>query len=238
MSQYESQDDIVEYPPQILGLLNRVRDTHLLLSVRLENDKQLYSSAIIDTYPEQNSMLLDELYPKTGHDKIVAGMLLQVQTRLKGVDMQFECRVNSIESSSDIAAYRVNIPDSLAYYQRRQQFRAPISQQADIYLRLQPQGSKAVIGQIFDVSLNGIGLHFDPTAGLVLEEKQTISDVKIDFPDCSPFSASLEIRSMRLNKAGNTLIVGTQFIKLPQKDQRQVQRYVAALDRQARQNRR
>ena len=79
---------------------------------------------------------------------------------------------------------------------------------------------------MFDVSLNGIGLHFDPTAGLVLEEKQQLKDVVIDFPDCTPFSATLEIRSIRLNRPGTTLIVGTRFLDLQHKDERQVQQSI------------
>lgn len=231
-------DDIIQYPPQIVGLLNRIRDAHLLLSINMDNDQQLYSSALIDTNPEQNSMLLDELYPRDGHEKIQPGTILHVQTRLKGVDTQFDCEVSAIEESSGIAAYQVVIPESVAYYQKRKQFRAQLHRQNDVLLRLKAPSGKEVIGQVFDVCLNGIGLHMDPTAGLVIEKKQQYKDVVINFPDCPSFSATLEIRSMRLNKAGTTLIVGTQFKNMPQKDKRHIQRYVATLDRQARQNRR
>ncbi len=236
---YENElDDIVTYQPQLIGLLNRIRDAHVLLTITLPGDKHFYSSAIIDVQPDSNTLILDELYPRTGHHKVIPGNVWHVQTRLNGIDTQFDCYVEEIETSSGVAAYHTHIPESIAYYQRRQQFRAPIDFQHDIFVRLEARPGKYVIGQVFDISLNGIGLHFDSTAGLVLEEHKHYKDVSIELPGFQPFPATLEIRSIRLDKTESVLVVGTQLIGVHQRDSRQIQRYVAQLDRQARQNRR
>jgi c-di-GMP-binding flagellar brake protein YcgR len=238
MSQEHDLEDIITYAPQILGLLNRIRDAHILLSVTLENDKRQYSSALLETLTDDNILVLDELYPRTGHHKVIPGSTLHVQTRLNGVATQFDCHIESIEESSGVAAYHAQLPESIAYYQKRQQFRAQLDFEHEIFVRIEPRPGKVVMGQVFDISLNGLGLHFDTTAGLNLENGQQYAGIAIELPGCHPFLTTLEIRSMRLDKTESMLIVGAQFLDLPQRDQRQIQRYVAMLDRQARQNRR
>lgn len=231
-------EDIVTYQPQILGLLNRIRDAHVLLTITIPGDKHFYSSAIIDVEPDNNNLILDELYPRTGHHKITPGSIIHVQTRLNGIDTQFDCNIEQIETASGVASYHAPIPESIAYYQKRKQFRATINYQHEIFVRLEARPGKYVIGQVFDISLTGLGLHFDTTAGLVLEEKKQYREVSIELPGFQPFQVTLEIRSIRMNKTESLLVVGTQFINVHQRDSRQIQRYVAMLDRQARQNRR
>lgn len=238
MSYETDLDDIITYQPQIHGILTRLRDAHVLLNVTLPGDKQFYSSAIIDVQPDNNSLVLDELYPKSGHSKLNANSIIHIQTRLKGIDTQFDCHIEHIENDSGIAAYHVQIPETVAYYQKRQQFRAPINYQHDVFIQLEVRPGKTVLGQVFDISTSGLGLHFDPAAGVLLEKARQYKKVNIELPGSQPFTATLEICSIRLDKSERLLVVGTRILNINQRDERQIQRYVAMLDRQARQNRR
>lgn len=238
MTKEPTNDDIISYDAQILGILNRIRDAHLLLTATIPQEKSFYSTALIDVLPEQHSLILDELLPREGHEKLTTGSTLNIHTRLKGVDTEFSVEVTKIEHGNGIASYFVGIPQHIAYYQKRQQFRASARMFHEIYIELETQPNKFVMAQIADISLTGIGLYCDPAITTTLAVGQQFSDVHITLPDCKPFYAELEIRTIRKDKQEQTLIVGTRFRNLHQSEERQVQRYVAMLDRQTRQKRR
>ena len=123
MSNYDTEQIII-FQPYMAGILKRIQTERALVCVRLDKKPDTYNSIILDVDPGLAQFSLDELNPHSGHDKLRVGSALHIDARLKGVRVMFSTELAEIDDSNDIALYRLPLPASMIYRQRRRHHRA------------------------------------------------------------------------------------------------------------------
>lgn len=229
-SQYQGKTEKVTHGPQIAGLLKRVRDTRTLLSVRLPGVDTPFNSLLLDVDPERNLILLDELNPRAGHELAVQTRQFRVHCQCQGVELSFTCAIDIGQGQQGIAFYRAPMPESIHYLQRRGSFRVRVGLNIHIPVNLPLNVSTRLEGELFDLSMGGLGANL--SSQVELTRGQIIEICSIELPKCEPLMTGLEIRFVRLDKERQTQRIGASFRNLDPSCQHLLRRFVTQLERE------
>ena len=230
-SQYQGKTEKVTHQPQIVGLLRRIRDQRVLLSVRVPGHDAVFNSLLLEVDPERNLILLDELNPTSGHQLVCETRQLRVHCQCQGVELGFLCTVEIGQGQSGIAFYRATLPESINYLQRRGSFRVRVGMSMSVPVCLPLEAAPTQLeGQLFDLSMGGLG------ANLGLQTKltrgQIIESCSIHLPKEESLEVELEIRFVRIHEQHNTQRIGASFRNLGAQQSNRLRRFVTQLERE------
>lgn len=230
-SQYQGKTEKVTHLPQIIGLLRRVRDQRVLLSVRVPGHNGTFNSLLLEVDPDRNVILLDELNPQAGHELVLQAKQVRVQCQCQGVELGFVCAVEIVQGQSGISIYRSAVPDSINYMQRRGSYRVRVGMSMSVPISLPLETVKTDLeGQLFDLSIGGLG------ASLPLEPRlrhgQIIETCTIHLPKKESIQVELEIRFIRIDEQHHTQRVGAAFRHLSPHQTNRMRRFVTHLERE------
>ncbi|CAK0770232.1 flagellar brake protein [Gammaproteobacteria bacterium] len=214
----------------VLRILDRIRQHHALIHVRIKEKSNPWSSAIISVDTANRTWQFDELPSAEDHRLLLKERRCSIETRLDGVAIKFQAEVSSSGSDEKgLVYYQAPPPRFVHVYQRRSNFRAPIvpSQQATVTFSIP---SVAMMrGRIRDVSMGGIGVSFTSWTQ-VLESGLQIPRSTITFPDGKTIYCGLKVCFVRRGSFGMTM--GARFTEISRDAQKQVNSFVAFLDRE------
>ncbi|MEK7322154.1 MAG: flagellar regulator YcgR PilZN domain-containing protein [Pseudomonadota bacterium] len=219
----------IRFRPQILTLLQRMQDGRCLLAVNLNGDSYQFNSALLEINTEQGYLVLDELKPNTGHELFLQQQRCRVRTSLKGITVSFIVTLISSGQENGIAYYRVALPDSISYGQRRAHFRPKVSRAFNTEVQLDLPGGDTISGTLQDISLGGLRIKadrelIDLTAGTPLT-------CRFQIPGGESIECSLDLRFFSRNDHGCQL--GGQFQRLDPLQRRALQKFITLLERDA-----
>jgi flagellar brake protein len=228
-SDYQGKTEKVTHAPQIIGLLKRIRDQRVLLSVTVPGHGDVFNSLLLEVDPERKLILLDELNPHAGHELVCETHQLRVHCQCQGVELGFACEVEVGQGQSGIAFYRAALPESINYLQRRGSYRVRVGLDLAVHVQLPVDEATLVEGELFDLSMGGLGAHVD--AKLHLEHGQVLPCV-LSLPKADPIQVEIEIRFVRADEHKPTQRIGACFRNIQPRQQTLLRRLVTQLERE------
>lgn len=229
-SEYQGKTEKVTHGPQIAGLLKRVRDQRVLLSVRVPGSEAVYNSLLLDVDPARNIILLDELNPSAGHELACKARQLRIRCQCQGVELSFVCPIEIGKGQNGVSFYRAPLPESISYLQRRGSYRIRIGLNMHISVALPVASEARIEGELFDLSMGGLGANLPNR--IELAHGQIIESCTLALPNCEPLTAEIEIRFVRIDKANQNQRIGASFRNLNPQQQTQLRRIVTQLERE------
>lgn len=229
-AEYQGKTEKVTHGPQIAGLLKRVREQRVLLSVRVPGSETIYNSLLLDVDPARNFILLDELNPSAGHELACKVRQLRVHCQSQGVELSFITPIEIGQGENGISFYRAPLPESINYLQRRGSFRIRIGLNMRIAVTLPLAGETRLEGELFDLSIGGLGANLP--SRIELDRGQIIESCTLEFPNSPPLTTEIEIRFVSVDKANQTQRIGASFRNLDPPRQNQLRRIVTQLERE------
>lgn len=229
-SQYQSQIERLTDPAQIVTLLRRASEARDLLTVILPDSPRRYNSAILKVDPEQGVVLLDELNPPEGHERLVAARRLRASCHIRGIELSFQATVSEVGGDAGIAFYRIPLPQELHYHQRRANYRVQVGRGLAIPVYLTLGTDDALEGQLSDLSAGGLSMRLE--TGRSLNRGQRVEQCTIPLPKGDQIRSALEIRYARAEENAKWLRAGARFLDLTRAQQSRIQRFVAQLERE------
>ncbi|MCP2074008.1 UNVERIFIED_ORG: c-di-GMP-binding flagellar brake protein YcgR [Pseudomonas lini] len=226
---------VLSTPLEIAGNLRMLQDSHDPLIITFHERTQRFQSYLVDIDRESNSIALDEMIPRDGERFLLAGEPFRVEGFHDGVRIAWEGKGPlTITESSDGRCYRGALPDEVVYHQRRNAFRAALklAQLVDVELGGEKLKS-SVNGKLLDISATGCKLRFegDITARLQLGQVYERFIAALPFGN---MTAPVELRYLHFEERINTTFAGVRFHNITGLVQRQVERFVYQLQREAR----
>jgi c-di-GMP-binding flagellar brake protein YcgR len=226
---------VLTTPLEISGNLRQLQDSHDPLIITFHERSQRFQSYLVDVDRDSKMIALDEMIPRDGERFLLAGEPFKVEGFHDGVRIAWESNGPlTIDESGDGRCYRGALPDEVVYHQRRNAFRAALklAQLVDVDLGGEKLKSP-VTGKLLDISATGCKLRFegDITARLQLGQ------VYDRFVAALPFgsmTAPVELRYLHFEEKINTTFAGVRFHNISGLVQRQVERFVYQLQREAR----
>lgn len=229
-SEYQGKTEKVTHGPQIMGLLKRIRDQRVLLSVRVPGSDAVYNSLLLDIDPARNVILLDELNPQAGHELACKARQLRVHCQCQGVELSFVSQIEIGRGQNGVWFYRAPLPQSINYLQRRGSYRIRIGLNMQIPVAMPLDAEARIEGELFDLSMGGLGANLPSRTELT--RGQIIESCTLALPNSEPLTAEIEIRFVRVDKANQTQRIGASFRNLSPQQQTLLRRIVTQLERE------
>lgn len=226
---------VLATPLEISGNLRMLQDSHDPLIITFHERSQRFQSYLVDVDRERNALALDEMIPRDGERFLLAGEPFRVEGFHDGVRIAWESNGPlTIDESSDGRCYRGALPDEVVYHQRRNAFRAALKLAQLVSVELGGDKLKSSVdGKLLDISATGCKLRFegDITARLQLGQVYERFIAALPFGN---MTAPVELRYLHFEERINTTFAGVRFHNISGLVQRQVERFVYQLQREAR----
>lgn len=225
---------ILRAPAEIFANLRPLQEHNTPLLIRFAERNQRYQSFLVELNREKGWIALDELIPSEGDRLMGAGEAFEIEGFYEGARIAWT-NVGPVHPSELDGArcYWVPVPTEITYHQRRNAFRAqPIDQRIDISLR----GSSlkgALEGVLLDVSATGCKLSLKGDMQSRLQPGQIYDQLLIKLPFGEVHSAA-ELRHLQFDEKQNLTFCGLRFHRMSGLTQRQLERFVYQLQREAR----
>ncbi|MDI2591457.1 flagellar brake protein [Pseudomonas sp. N3-W] len=226
---------VLTTPLEISGNLRQLQDSHDPLIITFHERSQRFQSYLVDVDRDSNMIALDEMIPRDGERFLLAGEPFRVEGFHDGVRIAWESNGPlTIDESGGGRCYRGALPDEVVYHQRRNAFRAALKLAQLVNVELGGEKLKAPInGKLLDISATGCKLRFDGDITSSLQLGQVYDRFIAALPFGS-MTAPVELRYLHFEERINTTFAGVRFHNMSGLVQRQVERFVYQLQREAR----
>jgi c-di-GMP-binding flagellar brake protein YcgR len=226
---------VLSTPMEIAGNLRQLQESHDPLIITFHERNQRFQTYLVDVDREKKMIALDEMVPRDGERYLLAGEPFRIEGFHEGVRIAWESNGPlTIDESDNDRCYRGPLPNEVVYHQRRNAFRAALKLAQLVDVELAGEKLKtSTSGKLLDISATGCKLRFegDITGSLQLGQ------VYDRFMAALPFgkmTAPVELRYLHFEERISTTFAGVRFHNMSGLVQRQVERFVYQLQREAR----
>ena len=228
---------VLSTPLEIAANLRQLQESHDPLIITFHDRSQRFQSYVVHVDRDSKTLALDEMIPRDGEKFIENGEPFRVEGFHDGVRIAWECTAPLTISEVDgHRCYRGAMPEEMTYHQRRNAFRAALklSQLVDITLDgTHLKGNGALRGKLLDISATGCKLRFDGDISNGLQLGQVYDRFIAALPFGS-MTTPVELRYLHHEEKIDTTFAGVRFHNMSGLVQRQVERFVYQLQREAR----
>lgn len=226
----QKNTDVVEERLRIVNLIRQLIDSRALVIIGLPGQDLTFNSAIIAIDTDRDTLTLDELTPREGHERLKLTGHCSVYGKVKGVGVYFEVDIDEFGDENGAAFYRAKLPSLAFYGQKRSHYRVHVGLGVNAPLQLgDPSAQPLAEGQLRDLSVGGLGAIFPLTAPLEVGDR--FPHCIVDLPGIGSIECTLDVRFARRDEEQRVLLVGAEFVDLGPQQQRAIQRCVYQLER-------
>ncbi|WP_426142167.1 flagellar brake protein [Pseudomonas sp. DWP3-1-2] len=226
---------VLTTPLEIAANLRQLLDSHDPLIITFHERTQRFQSYLVEVDRETNTIGLDEMIPRDGERFLMSGEPYRVEGFHDGVRIAWEGggHMTLVESDNQ-RLYRGPMPAEVVYHQRRNAFRAALKLASLVNVEIGGDRLKSPLsGKLLDISATGCKLRFEGD----VSERMQLGQVYERFAAYLPFgtmTAPVELRHLHFEERVNTTFAGVRFHNMSGLVQRQVERFVYQLQREAR----
>lgn len=226
---------VLATPMEISGNLRQLQDSHDPLIITFHERNQRFQTYLVDVNRDAGTITFDEMIPRDGERFLQAGEPFKVEGFHDGVRIAWESNDQfNIDESGSGRCYRGPLPAEVVYHQRRNAFRAALKLAQLVDVELDGEKLMAPIrGKLLDISATGCKLRFDGDITSRLQLGQVYDRFSADLP-FGRMTAPVELRYLHFEEKISTTFAGIRFHNMTGLVQRQVERFVYQLQREAR----
>jgi c-di-GMP-binding flagellar brake protein YcgR len=217
---------------RIKALLKQLNHDHEILCATVPGCPQTANTAILGVQAKRGIFYLDELSSADVHRALLKSGRLELECRLRGMQLRFTARLLRTASENGLALYEMTLPSEMRRRQRRDHFRLRLSPGPTVPISIPNLEGESVKGEAFDLSASGIGAFLHTR--IIPRRGQMLAGVMLSLPGTSPITAQLEIRFARQNTTQHMLRIGARFVALERKQERQIAQFLAEQQRKRR----
>lgn len=228
---------LLKAPLEINASLRLLEQNHSPLVITFAGRSQRYQSYLILVDREKGRIALDEMMPSDAERLVKNGEPFNVEGYHEGVRIAWECKgqVRQGEHEGSLC-YWAGMPSEVTYHQRRNAFRASLGQGQLISVELSGRHLNLPLrGHMLDISATGCRLRFPGNLGERLQTGQVYERLSFNLPQ-GTLTVPVELRHLEYQLKINCSFAGMRFHKVSGLDQRQIERFVYQLQREARRN--
>lgn len=226
---------VLKTPVEIIATLRQLQQNHDPLMLRFKDRGQRFQSYLVEIDRERNRIALDEVIPTDGERFLKQGESFSVEAYRDGVRVAWTCEHDvQLGEQEGAPCYWAPLPQEVIYHQRRSAYRAPIKQTDPVRIVL--AGDKlreSLHGHLLDISATGCKLRFSGDLSQQLHNGQVQERLTAQLP-FGAMTCAVELRHVQYEDKLDMTFVGTRFYRISGLEQRQIERFVYQLQREAR----
>ncbi len=220
---------------EILALLKLLLLARAPLDISFTGRSQSYQSYVVNVDIKTASLLLDEMIPNIGDKWASQGESFRVDAWMEGAHIRWQSPGARQVLFEDTPAFHIPLPATLTYHQRRDAFRATVQRSIDTHLELIHAKDKPQLeGELLDISATGCKARLAGNQLHLLQSGDRYELSRLLLPEEAAFNIELEIRHCSYHSNTDETHVGLRFQQPTPTVQRQINRFVHYLQREAR----
>lgn len=229
-------------PPKVLrssiekaGIFSQLCDQNKPLTLIFRDRNQRFLTYISAVDKQGSRIALDQLVPEEGQRMLSRGEPFRIDAYLEGVHIYWKSGLftPAISQHEGYTVAWFQFPEEMIYHQKRNAFRARTLSDEPVQITLAGTGLDAALqGQVSDLSATGCKARLEQ-APPQLQLSQVLNDCRLTLPD-GQISVATEIRHIKPGENNDTTTLGLRFLQLDGMSQRNIERYVNHLQREAR----
>lgn len=223
-------------PLEIYASLKPLLDNHAPVIVRFHERSQRYQSFLIEINREKGWLALDELIPNDGERLMLQGEAFEAEAFYDGVRIAWNNAASVHPGEMEGArCYWVPFPAELTYHQRRNAYRAQL-QGAPVVVSL--GGGKlrgSLDGKLLDISATGCKLSFKGDLRSRMQTGEVYEQLAARLPG-GTVQTAVALRHLSYDEKLDLTFCGMNFHRISGLTQRNIERFVYQLQREARRN--
>lgn len=228
---------VLSTPMEIAANLRMLHESRDPLIITFHERSQRFQTFLVGVDRDAQTIALDEMVPRDGERYLEKGEPFRIEGFHDGVRISWEStQTLAIRDIDSGRSYHGSFPEAVVYHQRRNAFRAALklTQLVDVELDgSKLKGKGTLNGKLLDISATGCKLRFQGD----ITERLQLGQVYERFAAALPFgkmTAPVELRYLHFEESINTTFTGIRFHNMSGLVQRQVERFVYQLQREAR----
>ncbi|MDY7560786.1 flagellar brake protein [Pseudomonas sp. 10B1] len=225
---------VLTTPLEIAANLRLLLDSHDPLIITFHERTQRFQSFLIEVDRDSNRLALDEMIPRDGERFLTNGEAYRVEGFHDGVRIAWESVDALTIDDGEHRCYRGTLPKEVVYHQRRNAFRAALKLAQLVSVEIGGEKLLSPInGKLLDISATGCKLRFEGD----ISDRLQLGQVYERFIAALPFgkmTAPVELRYLHFEERIDVTFAGIRFHNMSGLVQRQVERFVYQLQREAR----
>jgi len=214
--------------PKINSLFQLLLDENTPLKIKLQGDKTNFSSCITAVDVKQSLITIDELHPTNGHKLLVKTGVFIANAIIKGVNVSFHTSLIKLDKNGQFNSYICDLPGSISYVQRRQEYRVRICEPTLIHMTAQHTSSQLLQGNVHDISMQGIAVDF--SASHVIKPGDQLTNCKLIIPKKESIDFTLDVCHIQSTNTGK-LRIGGRFKDIDARSSEIICRFVREMER-------
>lgn len=219
---------------EVFANLRPLLDNHTPLTLRFNDRNQRFQTFLVELNRDSGTLALDELIPNDGDRYLSNGELFSVEGYHEGARIAWEAdRPAQITELDGVRCYRAQLPPEITYHQRRNAYRAPILGTAVNAVLNGQRIAQELQGRLLDISATGCKLALPGNRVEGLQAGQVYERFAATLP-VGALEVAVELRYARYDEKRDQTLCGIRFHQLSGLLQRQIERYVYQLQRDAR----
>ena len=226
---------VLTTPLEIASNIKSLYDGHDPLIVTFIERNQRFQSYVADVDRDAGTLTLDELIPREGERYLLSGEAYRVEGFHDGVRIAWDGNGPMLlVDNAHGRGYRGDLPVEVIYHQRRNAFRAALKLSQLVDVEMAGDKLRDVIrGKLLDLSATGCKLRFEGDISEVLQLGQVYERYSAALP-FGAITTPVELRYLHFEERMNTTFAGVRFHNMSGLVQRNVERFVYQLQREAR----
>lgn len=215
---------------RISSLLKQLHEQRAMLAVTLPDSADKFNSAILAIDEAAKRMVLDELTPRIGHERLLTNNKLHVFAVLHGIEISFAANLRQVGRERGICFYSIGIPEELNYLQQRANFRIRIGMTSGITVVLRRDQQQQYRGRVIDMSESGLGITVRRALPLECGERLPCT---LTLADGHEIECELEVRYVNhVNRPHEDTHFGGRFLDLSPRLHKRLARAIIDLQRE------
>ncbi|WP_339485894.1 flagellar brake protein [Pseudomonas sp. EL_65y_Pfl2_R95] len=225
---------VLKAPMEITSTLRQLEQNHDPLVISFDERNQRFQSFLIEVDPEKGRLIFDELVPNDGERFLKNAEPFSIESSRDGVRVAWKCLDSAqISEHNGLRCYFCAFPTEVLYHQRRSAFRAPLKLSELVAITLKGEKlAKPLSGEMLDISATGCKIRLAGDASHSLKPGMVYEELIAQLP-FGAMTAPIELRHLHYNDKLDITTLGVRFYRMSGLVQRQVERFVYQLQREA-----
>lgn len=225
----------IRSPIEINALLKNLQQSRDPLIVTFADRMQTFQSFIVRINSDSGQLWIDEMIPREGDRYASQGEAFKIEAWHEGIHMRWESQGAQKVILDDAPAYCTPLPQELYYHQKRGAFRATVRLSLETAIGLGHHKRDINLnGHLMDISATGCKARLSGNRSNVLQAGEVFESSYLELPESGRLATAMEIRHVSFEEHLDETHVGLKFRQPSPAVQRQIDRYVNFLQRDAR----
>jgi c-di-GMP-binding flagellar brake protein YcgR len=232
----DAKGEVLRDPRRIAALLNRMLETNALLTVILPAGEARYNTILLDMLESDGELFIDELTPPEGQRLVREGVELRIYASVRGVQFHFSSRILETIEEEDGLSYRIELPESVHYLQRRASYRVSLPRSQAVPVSATLSNGLPLKGFLADLSEGGMRIRCPMPLKQVpyLRKGDSIPTVMFHIETDGDLVQKLEIRLAAYDEHHQELVLGCRFVDSDPRFNQRISHLTMSLQRELR----